>query len=980
MSSHHGRSLLAHASSLFFVLLGILSLVAVGAEAVSAESVSIFVPKDAALDREGPAGDLYYDGMAGRLVGLSEPPAAYAVARGATRIDVGTAETLWVYLVEDADRAQFVSHARVLLRAGHEVFIGTDGSTPELTLESAESMKGLQQAVRVSRTPIPWAVETPPAPEEIRTVDPLIQAMVAGLTQTNLDATWQTLDDFEVRYTLSPQNDTATQWILDELRSFGIRADFHYYQQSGTRRNVIATIPGVVDSTKVVYICGHLDATSPTPTICSPGADDNGSGSAAVIEAARVMSQYQYDYTIKFALFNGEEQGLLGSAAYAADVAALGENILGVFNCDMIAYRGTDPAPPDLVIYTNTASQSLATVLSTAINDYVTNLIQPVVVVEALTGSDHASFWNHGYKAICSIEDEAWGSDFCPWYHTCNDRIEQYPHDYILNCAKANLAAVAVTAVPFQSPGSFLTMGSVLTDDDQTGGSNGNGDGMPNPGETIELWVTVRNVGQAVSSNPSGVLTTQSTKVTILDSSASWNDIAPGGQGINLTALRIALAGDVADGENLPFTLTMTDGTGQHVINFSEQAAAPSLAYRSHGIDDATFGNGNGVPDPGEILLIPVTLGNVGEQDAAGIAAVLSSGSSDLTVIDGSGSAVLIAAGGSGPLAPAYRVAVSSLAVDGEILPLTLSITAGFGYAAQSGFKLKVGSFFYDEVETDYGWSLSATDDTATLGRWVRVDPIGTTATAGGQAQPEDDHTAAPGTICFVTGQGSVGGAVGEADVDGGKTTLKSPVFDLTGVDQPRVVYWRWYTNNLGNNPNEDTWLVQISNNGGTSWVDLERTTTSANSWQQRSFLIESYVTLTSQIVFRFVADDVGAGGSLVEAGIDDFEIEGLFSPVDVGEQAAGLILGLDDARPNPAKGTATISYTIPAGGIATLEIFGVDGRLVRTLVRGETAPGRKHVAWDCQNDAGRDVSAGVYFCKLSAGGREITRRLTLVR
>ena len=93
----------------------------------------------------------------------------------------------------------------------------------------------------------------------------------------------------------------------------------------------------------------------------------------------------------------------------------------------------------------------------------------------------------------------------------------------------------------------------------------------------------------------------------------------------------------------------------------------------------------------------------------------------------------------------------------------------------------------------------------------------------GSNVQPEDDHTPDPGHICFVTGNGSEGGAAGENDVDGGKTTLLSPVFDVTGGSDLYLSYWRWYTNNLGNNPNADEWVVQVSSDGGLSWVDLQR-------------------------------------------------------------------------------------------------------------------------------------------------------------
>ena len=105
-------------------------------------------------------------------------------------------------------------------------------------------------------------------------------------------------------------------------------------------------------------------------------------------------------------------------------------------------------------------------------------------------------------------------------------------------------------------------------------------------------------------------------------------------------------------------------------------------------------------------------------------------------------------------LSPPYRVAISVDAIDGEEIPLDLLITAGSGYMTDSAFRLRVGSAFYDPAEADGSWSLSAADDDATRGLWVRVDPIGTYQDIE-PIQPEDDHTPFPGTDCYVTGQGS---------------------------------------------------------------------------------------------------------------------------------------------------------------------------------------------------------------------------------
>jgi uncharacterized protein (DUF2141 family) len=146
----------------------------------------------------------------------------------------------------------------------------------------------------------------------------------------------------------------------------------------------------------------------------------------------------------------------------------------------------------------------------------------------------------------------------------------------------------------------------------------------------------------------------------------------------------------------------------------------------------------------------------------------------------------------------------------------------------------------------------------------VNGDPVATAA------QPEDDHTAA-GTRCFVTGNGAVGGGVGAADVDGGTTTLTSPAFDATNPET-RVSYWYWYSNNQGSNPNEDSMPVQVSADG-TNWVQVELISTNAGTWANRTFRVRDFVVGSASTRVRWVARDIGVGGSVVEAAIDDFQV-----------------------------------------------------------------------------------------------------------
>ena len=167
--------------------------------------------------------------------------------------------------------------------------------------------------------------------------------------------------------------------------------------------------------------------------------------------------------------------------------------------------------------------------------------------------------------------------------------------------------------------------------------------------------------------------------------------------------------------------------------------------------------------------------------------------------------------------------------------------------------------------ETASGWVGGVAGDTATSGTWVRVDPNGTTA------QPEDDHSTT-GTVCWVTGNGTVGGAAGAADVDAGTTTLLSPAFDMSQMDEPTIEFWYWYSNNLGGAPNADSMPVEISANGGTTWTLLEDIATNNSAWTKRSYRVRDFITPSANVRVRFVARDL-ATGSLVEAGVDDFKI-----------------------------------------------------------------------------------------------------------
>lgn len=180
---------------------------------------------------------------------------------------------------------------------------------------------------------------------------------------------------------------------------------------------------------------------------------------------------------------------------------------------------------------------------------------------------------------------------------------------------------------------------------------------------------------------------------------------------------------------------------------------------------------------------------------------------------------------------------------------------------------------FTDDMETDPGWTIGAPDDDATTGIWNRMDPEGTEA-RNQQVQPEDGHSP-DGAFCWVT-DGNAGDAATTYDVDGGKTTLISPTLNLADSQNAVLSYWRWYYNNtLLKNPN-DVLTVDISNDDGTSWVNLESCGPEGlltdGRWFRRQFNIPEFITPTDQVKVRFVASDYG-NDSLLELAVDDFKV-----------------------------------------------------------------------------------------------------------
>ncbi len=173
---------------------------------------------------------------------------------------------------------------------------------------------------------------------------------------------------------------------------------------------------------------------------------------------------------------------------------------------------------------------------------------------------------------------------------------------------------------------------------------------------------------------------------------------------------------------------------------------------------------------------------------------------------------------------------------------------------------------FTDDFEADQGWAVSTS---ALDGPWQRDVPIPNNVCDRGNPGTDADGS----SQCYVTDNSSANGC--NSDVDDGSTTLTSPVLDATGGDA-FVSYWRWYDNTFGSSPEQDIFVVEVSDDAGGSWTNLETVGPSgsevAGGWFQKSFRISDFVTANNQFRIRFTASDTDPQ-SVVEAGVDGVEI-----------------------------------------------------------------------------------------------------------
>lgn len=248
-------------------------------------------------------------------------------------------------------------------------------------------------------------------------------------------------DTIKSRNKFQPGNDKAFRFIAQELRSYGLEPDSGLF---GTRgKNIWAIQQGAIYPNQYYIICGHYDAM-PTGSI-APAADDDGSGVGAVLEAARVLSDYLFEYSIIYAFWDEEEYSLTGSNKFATDAQTNGMQILGVLNMDAIAWDGNNDSVARVHVKPIANSENIGDTVFMMNTRYHIGLDLQLNNPGA-TYSDHASFWNKNFSALLIIQD--WDNDPNPHYHQVSDSITYFNVPFYHKMARLSISSVATLAIP----------------------------------------------------------------------------------------------------------------------------------------------------------------------------------------------------------------------------------------------------------------------------------------------------------------------------------------------------------------------------------------------------------------------------------------------------------------------------------------------------------------------------------------------------
>ncbi len=273
-------------------------------------------------------------------------------------------------------------------------------------------------------------------------------ALAAEVDQATLLADITSLQDFGTRYSGTTGNDDARAWIEDQLTATGLDTEEDPFAAG---INVIARKPGTTHPERIWVFSAHYDDTSEQPQTLAPGADDNGSGVATVLSAARILGPHAFEDTIWFVTMGAEEQGSLGSAHLAQVMNDDGLDVQGVIAPDMMAYWPLQDGDAFDILGDDASAGMVSNMADIADHLGVANKMW--IEHHYCEGDDHTSFQDAGIPAMSPMDcveahNVPSSGETVPYYHTSGDVVDTLYLPFTARVAQVIVASLASWAEP----------------------------------------------------------------------------------------------------------------------------------------------------------------------------------------------------------------------------------------------------------------------------------------------------------------------------------------------------------------------------------------------------------------------------------------------------------------------------------------------------------------------------------------------------
>ncbi len=560
-------------------------------------------------------------------------------------------------------------------------------------------------------------------------------------------------------------------------------------------------------------------------------------------------------------------------------------------------------------------------------------------------------------------------------------------------------------------------------DDDNNGNSEGNGDLIANPMETIEFTAHLKNFGSSETSmNVVGELISDDPHVQVTTSEVSYGNIAPGDSSLGDQTYVIQVNADAMNDLHAELNLHISDDGGNNWQNF---IFLPISAVHCQ-VNSTTIqndGNSNGMIDRGEVGELVLEIENVGAVDGQSITAMLSTEDSLVTVTDADGAFGDIDIDGSGTnQSNPFEISTLPLIYDGHDIEFTLTLTCASGQTQDIEFTLSVGDYDNDDPigPDEYGYYCFDNSDTDYLFHptfeWIPYESSWETVGIG------DDEIYTKTLPFNVTYYGrtfasfsiSDNGYIAMGSTWWGNflnTNIPSPQcangmiapfwddLSSTGYDNPPPFVVRYHYDEA--NGRLIVCWDNIRSNETFGYQDFEIIILDTAMWPTRTGdndIIFMYNSVngpqsasvgivspdrTDGIEYVFNNDYNDGATTLADELSIKFTTGSSYMVSIEGDDMESSLPGeisLHQNYPNPFNPTTNISYQLSESGDISLDIYDVLGRKVISLVDEHQAPGTYTVAWHANDSKEQPVAAGIYFYKLNTGDKEFVKKMLLVK